>query len=390
MSERAIYFVDIIQKFNPHHDSKGRFSTASNSAFFTIATKDSSKQHLADKAIVRAKKKDADDKEAAKKVAAAAKRKANAAAKKDPAAIKAKADAKAKKAAEAEAKKKAVAEAKAKREAEKKAKAEEAAKKKAGIVQDTTVVHGKDLSGSFKRDFTKHKLAIEDIIEKQGFDGPPKIVNKAAFNRHAKESPCIAKRTFAGTSKQEVEAYRDQLYHSKFYVDCGVGGAQYGRGMYMAASYGKTTSQKRGMTAEMRHYQKINAWRGRSHAVVENICLDKSAKIIKHSDVAVEYAARNYKKMGVTKAHAERFIELRDKELNGTLNPTEHREFINKKSTVINQVANFHRDVYYCKKDAGALAAEMGYDAVNAEGHGASGSYTVVLNRTKLIIQEPQ
>ena len=30
----------------------------------------------------------------------------------------------------------------------------------------------------------------------------------------------------------------------------------------------------------------------------------------------------------------------------------------------------------------------MGYDAINAEKHGATGSYTVILNRTKLIIYE--
>lgn len=37
-------------------------------------------------------------------------------------------------------------------------------------------------------------------------------------------------------------------------------------------------------------------------------------------------------------------------------------------------------------KDPGVLAAEMGYDAINAVGHGATNSYTAVLNRTKLII----
>lgn len=37
-------------------------------------------------------------------------------------------------------------------------------------------------------------------------------------------------------------------------------------------------------------------------------------------------------------------------------------------------------------KDAGVMAAEMGYDAINAKGHGTTDSYTVVLNRTKLII----
>lgn len=37
-------------------------------------------------------------------------------------------------------------------------------------------------------------------------------------------------------------------------------------------------------------------------------------------------------------------------------------------------------------RDIGSLAAALGYDAINAEGHGQSGSYTVILNRTKLII----
>lgn len=37
--------------------------------------------------------------------------------------------------------------------------------------------------------------------------------------------------------------------------------------------------------------------------------------------------------------------------------------------------------------DDGSFAALLGYDAINAEGHGESGSYTVILNRTKLIIK---
>jgi len=38
--------------------------------------------------------------------------------------------------------------------------------------------------------------------------------------------------------------------------------------------------------------------------------------------------------------------------------------------------------------DEGVCAAMLGYDAINAEGHGESGSYTVVLNRTKVILSE--
>lgn len=79
----AVLFIDLIQKFNPHHDSRGRFSTSDSSAFMTTRTKDSSKQHLADKAIARAKKKTADESAAKKKADTAAKRKAAREAKKE-------------------------------------------------------------------------------------------------------------------------------------------------------------------------------------------------------------------------------------------------------------------------------------------------------------------
>ena len=37
--------------------------------------------------------------------------------------------------------------------------------------------------------------------------------------------------------------------------------------------------------------------------------------------------------------------------------------------------------------DVGSFAASRGYDGINAEGHGESGSYTVILNRTKVIFK---
>lgn len=51
---------DVIQevsKFNPYHDERGRFATASRHSFFTVRTKDPGKQHWADLAIAREKDK---------------------------------------------------------------------------------------------------------------------------------------------------------------------------------------------------------------------------------------------------------------------------------------------------------------------------------------------
>lgn len=55
--ERFVQIVEV-EKFNPYHDSRGRFATANGYASFTIRTKDPSKQHMADMAVAREKERD--------------------------------------------------------------------------------------------------------------------------------------------------------------------------------------------------------------------------------------------------------------------------------------------------------------------------------------------
>ena len=59
MAERIAKTFYEILKFNPYHDSLGRFTTGGSATSFTIRTKDSSKQYMADMAIARAKEQDA-------------------------------------------------------------------------------------------------------------------------------------------------------------------------------------------------------------------------------------------------------------------------------------------------------------------------------------------
>ena len=44
-----------IEKFNPYHDSRGRFANADGATSFTFRTKDPAKQHMANMAIEREK-----------------------------------------------------------------------------------------------------------------------------------------------------------------------------------------------------------------------------------------------------------------------------------------------------------------------------------------------
>lgn len=48
-----------LRKFNPYHDARGRFSTANGYASFTARTRDPKKQHMADLAVQREKKRQA-------------------------------------------------------------------------------------------------------------------------------------------------------------------------------------------------------------------------------------------------------------------------------------------------------------------------------------------
>ena len=54
-SESSAQTFEEILKFNPYHDSRGRFATANGYASFTMRTRDPKKQHWADKAVSRMK-----------------------------------------------------------------------------------------------------------------------------------------------------------------------------------------------------------------------------------------------------------------------------------------------------------------------------------------------
>lgn len=55
MEDKRFDVIEEVQKFNPYHDARGRFSSANGFASFTTRTKDPSKQHMADAAIAREK-----------------------------------------------------------------------------------------------------------------------------------------------------------------------------------------------------------------------------------------------------------------------------------------------------------------------------------------------
>lgn len=286
------------------------------------------------------------------------------------------------------------------------------------------VVNGKDISATWKRRPDQFDFEIEDVINAQGFDGLPRVVDAEEFDRYVQESNFIAQRTYSAPNQETLDAYRDQLYNGKWYVDCSTGGAQYGQGMYCAANYeGKLTD---GIKAEMHHYQEVGESRFSKSTMpvsyTETLTLDPSAKIIKYNDLwemrqsieeetKVKYVdsalndvlksknldnnvdaktfigfqtqTGNVSWDDATKAHDN----LQKAGLVGEVNalvPEAHKA---KMAALDKGLEEWNRDQYKYN-DLGVLATSKGYDAINAEGHGESSSYTVILNRTKCIFRK--
>ena len=146
--------------------------------------------------------------------------------------------------------------------------------------------------------------------------------------------------------------------------------------------------------------------------------LDPSAKIITYQEIR-DYKNKGYeiRQAAREKAYREQYEfckgkpegvqELFDLYANGnSLNEEqmkkamtlkkEHPEIVSEAAKLIERmnaekdksIQEAHKYDKLMHMDEGVLATLLGYDAINAEGHGESNSYTVVLNRTKLIISE--
>ena len=130
------------------------------------------------------------------------------------------------------------------------------------VIEETTtsderpVVDGHDISDTWQRRPDMFEFEIEDVLNAQGFDGLPKVVSSEEFDRYINESNFVAQRTYAAPDQITLDDYKDQLYNGKWYVDCSTGGSAYGQGMYCAANYDGTLTDK--VKQEMLDYQKQN------------------------------------------------------------------------------------------------------------------------------------
>lgn len=276
--------------------------------------------------------------------------------------------------------------------------------KKDGIIE-AKAVDGNNVVGDFQPRDGFDSL-IDDIIDYQGYNGAPKVVDsEKEFNQFVQEDHFLAERTIRASNQDVLDEYIDQLLckngEDYFYVNCGVGGAQYGQGMYCAADYTKGKIGLSNFQHEIDQYSKMN---GAGCYKVEWLTLDKSAKILKlpYGEKADEYIADRY-----IEAYIKKHSRASDETINKyiALNSRRYTVSSSEYDDLMREIAELKREIgddvfkqatnatmyksngskFPRVKDPGVLAAEMGYDAINAVEHGATKSYTVVLNRTKVI-----
>lgn len=295
------------------------------------------------------------------------------------------------------------------------------------------IANGEDISETWQRRPDQFDFEIEDVMNAQGFDGLPRVVSKEEFEAAVKAANdgngFIAQRTYSAGDQETLDMYRDMLYNGKWYVDCGTGGSQYGQGMYCAADYnGQLTD---GIKAEMLHYKDLGESRFQTYfdigeaskrryemalqqgnaiiasggtndqaraaydlimnmpertwaekyapellptkgiSYTETLTLDPSAKVISYNDLTFEF---------------NKYVYDRNQYWSKEIDKTDEFDFDKMQKVKADRDAELK---YLRDMDTGSFAVLKGYDAINAQGHGASDSYTVVLNRTKLIIKEP-
>ena len=210
-------------------------------------------------------------------------------------------------------------------------------------------VDGKDLSGKFRFDNNSNDYSIEQVIKAQGFDGKPTVTtDKAAFAAACKASNFIAKRGIGASDQRTLDAYDRELKTGEFYVKC-TGGSVHGYGMY-AASVAANGRNARTGVRDAEGTAQAYAYGSRAQKIY-TMTLDKSAKVGDESTLKRQM----------------------------------------KQDTEFQKVCNSSNMRSWYTQDVGVYAAYKGYDAyISGRGRtvsdGSSSDYTVILNRSKVII----
>ena len=271
-------------------------------------------------------------------------------------------------------------------------------------IRKAEVVDGKDLVGdveykgllqAYYHGDPDALYAIDEVVEKQGFNGLPTIINdENELKKLTNADTLLGERTIRADNEKLFNQYCNDLLNDKFYINCATGGAQYGQGMYFASDYTK------GKIKADKWQHEIDQYSGNApFQKTYWLTLDKNIKKIDVNDIKKEYGKHAIKKL--EKVWSKEKMTILKSEFYGTIGydsnntkPTgesyeKYKELFRKykQQGKLKELRQIEDEVVdFLSKDVGVMATEMGYDMIEAKGHGTTGSYNVLLNRTKLIV----
>lgn len=245
-------------------------------------------------------------------------------------------------------------------------------------IDEHVIIEGKNVAQIWKRRKNEFAYEIDDIVDFQGFNGLPRVVPPDEFEQYAAKSAFVGHRGYSNKSKQVLEQWKEELRTGDWYINCSTGGAQYGQGMYVAADY---TPDRKYLAAAFKEANDY-ADRRKGYRQIETFCMDESANILYVKGTHKGMYGNNATRADCALAVAQKYVEM-NPELYGYANFASMPKSVYDKE--VNDLAT--KLVWHGDPDMGTLAASLGYDAISSDGHGASRNYTVVLNRTKLIIK---
>lgn len=214
---------------------------------------------------------------------------------------------------------------------------------------DRKPVDGKDISATYKYDSRQGGNALNQVAKQQGYDGKPTVVkDRKEFSKAVQESGIMAYRTInAGTDvvtgKHKTGAeFANDLKNGDTFSHNGSGGRAFGSGIYIAATSNPVQGKAPSRTATDSAKQDSQCY-GYTGSKTVGLTLTKDAKVGDYNQLYSEF----------NRMHA---------------------------STRNSKYGPDKRDGF------GAFCASKGYDAICAKGAGYGCDYIVVYNRTKLVV----
>lgn len=203
-----------------------------------------------------------------------------------------------------------------------------------------TMAQGKDISSTFTPTRGSKKQVFDQVCEQQGFTGKPQLVDRATFHAAEKASGVRGYRTWhddykTGTTAQD---FKKQLSQSDDFEAAGGGGRAYGGGTYIATNPKPVAGTAPSRKACSDAWDDSRMYGGSGNKSTATVTLDPSAKIGDYSTVT--------------------------------------RQFYKESPATQNKFRN----------DVGAYAAAKGYDGLRAVNAGWQCDYVTVYNRSKLIV----